>query len=240
MGPEVNLAALSFPQLTDARREVLTALAKISGHADAHSVLGVGASLGEEVRRNTELERLPAAPAHAVYSGVLYDALGYAGLTRTQKNKADAAVVVISALWGAVRFADAIPAYRLSMSVDLPGTGKLTAFWRSRLAPVLDEHAGGSLIVDCRSSSYAAVWPGAPGRSVAVDVLQERDGKRVVVSHFAKHTRGELARHLLTRRGKQPDTPERLLHAASERWTCELVPASGRKQARLKIVLPEG
>lgn len=238
-GHPFDPGSLVFPELTDARLEVISSLAKVSAHADAHAVLGVGASLAHEVQRNVELLDAPAAPAHTVYSGVLYDALGYRSMTPTQRRKADAAVVVISALWGAVRFSDAIPAYRLSMSVDLPGTGKLTAFWRKQLAPVLDSHAGDSLVVDCRSSTYAAVWPGPVERTVAVNVFQERDGKRTVVSHFAKHTRGELARHLITRRGRQPQTPEQLLRAAAERWTCELVPGKGKKGPQLNMVLAD-
>lgn len=237
-GLPLDLASLAFPELTDARLEVLTALAKASAHDHAHAVLGVGASLAKEVRRNTGLREAAAAPAHSVYSGVLYDALGYRSMTRVQKMKADAAVVVISGLWGAVGFADAVPAYRLSMSVDLPGVGKLAPFWRKRLSAILHERSGDSLIVDCRSSTYATVWSGTPERTAAVNVFQERNGKQTVVSHFAKHTRGELARHLLTRRGKQPATPEQLLQAASERWVCELVPATARKAAQLNIVLP--
>jgi cytoplasmic iron level regulating protein YaaA (DUF328/UPF0246 family) len=238
-GRPLDLASLAFPELTDARSEVLAALSKVSAHGDAHAVLGVGQSLAEEVRRNTELREAPAAPAHTVYSGVLYDALAYRSMTPAQKRKADAAVVVISGLWGAVGFADAVPAYRLSMSVDLPGIGKLAAFWRRRLAAVLDDRAAESLVVDCRSSTYATVWPGPPERTVSVNVFQERNGRRTVVSHFAKHTRGELARHLLTRRGKQPASAEQLLRAASERWTCELIPAASRKTARLNVILAE-
>ena len=238
-GRPLDLASLAFPQLADARSVVLTALSKVSAHDDAHAVLGVGGSLSEEVRRNIELREAPAAPAHAIYSGVLYDALGYRSMTEVQKRRADAAVVVVSALWGAVGFADAVPAYRLSMSVDLPGIGKLAAFWRKRLAAVLDERAGDSLIIDCRSSTYVTVWAGPPERTVGVNVFQERNGHRTVVSHFAKHTRGELARHLLTRRGRQPGTAEQLLRAASERWTCELVQATPRKAAQLNIVLSD-
>jgi len=59
-----------------------------------------------------------------------------------------------------------------------------------------------------------------------------------VVSHFAKHTRGELARHLLSRRAKAPGTPEQLLKAASEVWTAELVEGTARKPHALSIILP--
>ncbi len=239
-GSAVDLASMSFPELTAARHSVLTALMKVSAHEDAAITLGVGPSLADEVTRNTGLLHAPAAPAHAIYSGVLYDALGYRRMTPTQRRKADGAVVVMSGLWGALGFSDAIPAYRLSMTVELPGVGKLTTFWRRQLQHVLAERSAGSLIVDCRSSSYASAWAGPPERTVAVNVFQERNGKRTVVSHFAKHTRGELARHLLTRRGNQPGSADQLLSVALERWHAELEPAKGRKAAQLNLVLPGG
>lgn len=238
-GGPVDLGALCFPELTGARAEVLSALAQASRHPDAHSILSVGASLGAELRRNTSLRDQPAAPAHNIYSGVLYDALGYRTLTAAQKLRAQKAIVVISALWGAVAFGDRVPAYRLAMSTALPGTGKLTAFWRGRLAEPLGARSGSGLVVDCRSSSYAAVWAAPVDRTAAVNVYRERNGRRVVVSHFAKHTRGELARHLITRRGRVPATPDQLLRAARERWRAELQRATARRAAQLDIILAD-
>lgn len=238
-GTPVDLATLSFPSLTQARQEVTAALALVSGEPDALDQLGVGASLVHEVSRNTRLAHEPAAPAHSIYTGVLFDALGYHGMTATQKRKADAAVVIVSGLWGAVGFADRIPAYRLSMSVGLPGLGKLASFWKPKLAEAVAEHTAGHLLVDCRSSTYAAAWVPHPEQTVAVNVFTERDGVRKVVSHFAKHTRGELARHLLTRRGKAPETPAQLAKAAAEKWIVELVPGTPRKAHALNIILTD-
>lgn len=228
---------LHFPDLTDARKKVLAALADASSADDAHAVLGVGPSLAAEVRRNTVLHDEPCAPAHRIYSGVLYDALGYAEMTPAQQAKADAAVVVISGLWGALGFSDPIPAYRLSMAVKLPETGKLATFWKKHLGGVLDEYSAGHLVVDCRSSTYSAAWAPEPSMAAAVNVFQMRNGKRTVVSHFAKHTRGELARHLITRGGDDPATAEQLLAAAQEKWDAELVPATARKPFQLNIIL---
>lgn len=237
-GPVFDPNLLHFPELNDARKQVLAALAEASTAEDAHTVLGVGSSLAAEVHRNTVLAEQPCAPAHRIYTGVLYDALGYASLTAAQQRKADDAVVVISGLWGALGFADPIPAYRLSMAVKLPETGKLAAFWKKHLAEVLADHARGQLVVDCRSSTYAAAWAPEPAAAASVNVFQVRNGKRTVVSHFAKHTRGELARHLLSRTGTDPQTPEQLLAAASEKWEAELVPATARKPYQLNIILP--
>ncbi|MDN5825025.1 MAG: peroxide stress protein YaaA [Micrococcaceae bacterium] len=237
-GPAYDAETLAFPELSADRAEVLQALAAVSGQEDALEVLGVGASLAGEVTRNIALLLYTEAPANEVYTGVLFEALGYHSLTAAQRRTADASVVVVSALWGAVGFADRIPAYRLSMSVKLPGIGKLANWWKSRLNPVLGERAGDGLVIDCRSSTYAAAFTPPPQNTVAVSVFQLRGGRRKVVSHFAKHTRGEVARHVLARRSA-PGSPEALLKAVQEKWDAELVPATAKKAHQLNIILPE-
>ncbi len=237
-GDAADWTTLSFPALNSARAKVLDALGTVSAHEDALALLGVGPSLSADVERNTRLHAEPAAPAHQVYSGVLYDALGYDSLTRAQRTKADNSVLVVSALWGAIRFADRVPAYRLSMATSLPDVGRLASFWRPLLNDALAGATGGELLVDCRSSTYAAAWTPPPEQTVAVNVFTETAGVRKVVSHFAKHTRGELARHLLSRRGKAPQTPAQLQKAAAEKWPAELVGGTARKPHTLNIILP--
>ena len=234
----MDWTSLSFPVLNTYRAKVLDALGTVSAHEDALALLGVGSSLRDDVVRNTRLHAEAAAPAHQVYYGVLYDALGYKSMTPAQRRRADESVLVISALWGAIRFADSVPAYRLSMSTALPDVGRLASFWKPQLTDALGSVAEGHLLVDCRSSTYAAAWAPPPAGTVTVNVFTEVNGVRKVVSHFAKHTRGELARHLLTRRGKAPATPEQLLTAAAEKWQAELVPGTARKAHALNIILP--
>ena len=237
-GDAVDWATLSFPDLNTCRAKVLEGLGTVSAHEDALALLGVGATLRADVERNTRLHAEPAAPAHQVYSGVLYDALDYDSLTPAQRTKADTVVLIISALWGAIRFGDRVPAYRLSMTTALPDVGRLASYWKPQLTNALAAATDGELLVDCRSSSYAAAWAPPPARTVAVNVFTEVNGVRKVVSHFAKHTRGELARHLLTRRGKAPQTPAQLQKAAAEKWTAELVEGTARKPHTLNLILP--
>ena len=78
--------------------------------------------------------------------------------------------MVISALWGALRLDDRIPAYRLNMCGRLPGLGHLPDVWRAPLGDVLHAAAGRRLVVDFRSSEYATAWrptAGVPCASVA-------------------------------------------------------------------------
>jgi cytoplasmic iron level regulating protein YaaA (DUF328/UPF0246 family) len=223
-GRSVNLDTMSFPGLNPVRESVLESLAKVSASGEALDVLGAGSSLAAEVERNTRWRTEPAVPVSELYSGVLYDALGYATLPAGTKRRAGARLVVVSAAWGALRMTDRVPPYRLSMSTTLPGLGPLASVWRDPLAAELSAVAGNGVIVDCRSSTYASAWrpTGAQAeRWVSVSVVRERNGVRSVVSHNAKHTRGLVARHLLES-GKDPGTPKALRTLIGERWRAEL------------------
>jgi hypothetical protein len=216
-GPAFDLDALGAPQLRPMRQKVLDALVETSARPDAVGVLGVGASLGPEVARNTMLPVAPTARAATVYSGVLYASAGLADLTGRARTRALTSVRTVSALWGLVSPADPIPAYRLAMGTDLPGLGPLASAWRDALGAVLDPLAAGRLVVDCRSAAYLAAWRPPHGTDwVAVRVERELDGVRSVVSHHAKHARGVLTRHLLVRDGHPPRDADDLAGAAHE------------------------
>ena len=223
-GRAVDLSTLSFPELGSTRENVLDTLAKVSASADAYGVLGAGVSLKDEVERNTRWRTEPAVPVSELYSGVLYDALGYNTLSAGSKRRAGARLLVVSAAWGALRMSDRVPPYRLSMGTTLPGLGPLASVWRDPLSAALDAAAANGVIVDCRSSTYAAAWRPTGGQAskwVAVSVVRERGGVRSVVSHNAKHTRGLVARHLLES-GKDPGTPKSLHKLVADRWNAEL------------------
>ncbi|GIG39975.1 YaaA family protein [Cellulomonas phragmiteti] len=212
----LDLASLSHPGLTPLREKVIDALVEVSARPDACEVLGVSPGLAEEVARNVALRRAGAARASRVYSGVLYGAAGLDRLTPAARARAVTSVRVVSALWGVLTVDDVVPAYRLAMGTDLPGIGLLAAAWRGPLGVELTARVDGDLVVDCRSAAYRAAWTPPPGtRWVDVRVLREVDGRRAVVSHHAKHTRGVLTRHLVTRRGREPRDADELAHAAS-------------------------
>ncbi len=240
-GRRLDLDRLSFPELGPTRDAVLDALIGVSARDDALEVLGVPQGARSQVEANVELRSAPTLPVSALYTGVLYDALDLSTLDTAAKRRASRRLVVVSALFGALRPSDRVPAYRLSMDVGVPGIGTLAATWRQPLDRVLPTAAGRGLVVDLRSSTYAAAWrPTGPlaERTVAVHVVREENGTRSVVSHMAKHTRGLVARHLLET-GLDPRTPEALADAlAAAAYCVELdCPRPGRPR-RLEIVEP--
>ena len=203
-GKPLDLETLSFPALTATREQLLESLVALARRDPqrALAVLGLSPRQLDEVARDAVLETAPTATAAKVYSGVLYEALDLTTLDGPAKRRAQRQLVVASALFGALRVGDRIPAYRLSGDSSLPGLGPVSTLWRDPLAVVLAEAAGRSLVVDLRSGVYAAMWKptgDVASRTVAVRVLQELpDGTRKVVSHFNKATKGRLLRHWLT------------------------------------------
>jgi hypothetical protein len=218
-GAPLDLAALSFPALNPHRERLIRALVALGSsrnRARARAVLGLPPGLDGELDRDAALLTSPAAPAAEVYTGVLYEALGLATLDRGARARAHRRIVTVSALWGAVRPGDRIPAYRLAADVRLPRVGGLAPFWRAPLGSALEEAAGTGLLLDLRSSPYAALWrpTGAVAeRTVGVRVIDPATGK--VVSHFNKATKGRLVRALLEAKA-DPRTERDLVHALRE------------------------
>jgi len=202
---------LGFPALDDARTRVREALVDLCrGDPDvAATTLGIGHTQRHLVDLNAALPDAPTARADRVYTGVLYDALGAATLSPGGKRRLGTRVAVTSSLFGLVRPGDRIPAYRLSGDTTLPGLGPVSGVWREVLGPAVAAARGDGLLVDLRSTTYAAFWrpPAAIARRVAtVRVLHEADGRRQVVSHFNKATKGRIVRAVLED-GRNPRTP---------------------------------
>ena len=191
----------------------------------AMQVLGLGPTQADDVRRNADLFDAPTTRADALYTGVLYEALDLASLDPAARRRASRWIGVISSVFGLVRPGDRIPPYRLAGGVNLPGLGVVSAHWRTALAPTVHDAAGNGLVVDLRSTTYAAFW--RPDHDLAhrlatVRVLHEVGGRRSVVSHFNKATKGRLVRALLDA-GANPRTPAALADVIRDLgWKVEL------------------
>ena len=211
-GAPVDVSELPFPGLGKTRERLLDVLSRLT-FPRALKYLDIGPGLEEEARRNLTLRDAPAAPAHEVYTGVLYEHLGLGSLHAPN-------VLIASALWGFVRPSDRIPAYRLSMGATLPRIASLPALWRDPLRKAVPDEG---LIVDMRSGSYIAAFK--PKAATVVGVRAFVDGK--TISHMVKATRGDVARILLTS-GETPETPEDVASLARQSGLSVELSGSGR------------
>jgi uncharacterized protein len=241
-GKPLDDAALSFPVLTEARTSVREALVGLCTDDPERAATVLDLSLGQRdlVDLNAGVASAPTARADRIYTGVLYDALGFETLSPAAKRRAGSRVAMVSSLFGLVRPGDRIPAYRLSGDAVLPGVGSVAGVWRAALGDAVTEAVGSGLLVDLRSSTYAAFWrpPVTLGRKVAtVRVLHEVAGRRQVVSHFNKATKGRLVRDLLED-GRDPRSPAKLAEVLADLgWTVELETSS--KGSRLDVIVSE-
>lgn len=197
-GPSLDLAGLSSPELNPVRQQLLNALNKLSGTKNAANVLGLGPKLREELKHNQRLLQAPTARADAIYTGVLFSELDPSSFEADARTRLSERVAIASALFGLVRPDDQIPAYRMSGSVTLPRLGTVSSRWKPVLPHTISGLADGGLVVDLRSGTYVALGkPEKHVESATIRVLHEANGKRSVVSHFNKATKGRIVRRLL-------------------------------------------
>jgi cytoplasmic iron level regulating protein YaaA (DUF328/UPF0246 family) len=222
-GRTVALEDLSFPTLQPTRRRIAEALIETSSHPDALEWLHVRPTLVPEVARNTRLFELPAMPVLDVYTGPLHEGLDASRLSAIAAAQAEHSLLVTSALWGALRPADRIPPYRLSLHARLIGMESLKSSWQEVLPHVLAEAAGDDgVVVDLRSPSYqAAGMPAGLGdRTVTLRVAQGPCGQRIG-DVIAKRVRGEAA-HRLLESGADPSDAPALVDVLADRWPVRL------------------
>lgn len=158
--------------------------------------------------------------------------------------------LVFSALFGPVRLTDLITPHRLSGSVKLPGQGSVASIWSKALKELLTQQLSGHVVVDLRSSECGAMYRPTRGSdclllNIGVAKVNPATGKRSVVSHWAKHTRGLLAGALLEAvagaqlSGSEGDVDEILQVAAALEGVreVEITPLDARGQAKVTLVL---
>lgn len=213
--------------IDDSREQVLLGLDRLLAEAEprkAARALGLPASVAAAaLADNRRVRTAPTMPALDRYAGVVYDGLFLQPLSAAARTVANREVLVFSGLFGVLRGGDPVPAYRVAAQATLPGVGVLVRFWRARLdavtAPLLDQ----GLVIDLRSTDYAAMWQPdrrgpLVGRLVSVRVLSPRpDGTLGVVSFASKLAKGRLTAALLERRAA--GQPVRTVADIAAAWT---------------------
>lgn len=255
--------------LTQTRRQLIDDVQNTALLADATQIFKLGPKNAHEISQNLEIYDAPALAAWQLYDGVLYEAAKFEqifsygacaqdGQGQGQGNQPQGSgqgqleelTLVFSALFGPVRLTDLITPHRLSGSVKLPGQGSVASIWSKALKELLTQQLSGHVVVDLRSSEYGAMYRPACGGecltlNIAVAKVNPATGKRSVVSHWAKHTRGLLAGALLRAvaggqlAASDGDVDEILQVAAGLEGVkeVEITPLDARGQAKVTLVL---
>jgi cytoplasmic iron level regulating protein YaaA (DUF328/UPF0246 family) len=202
----------TFPELAEARQDVADALAGVQA-AHAGALLGVGGPhLDRAIEANRSILGAPWLPAAERYTGVVHLAAGLTDLPARAAGR----VVLLSALLGAVGLADPVPDYRLKMGARLPPLGRVSAWWRPRLDPVLGARCSGRVVVDLLPNEHGVAFDPTPYATRVVRARFLKGGR--IVGHEAKRAKGLLARHVLLAGG---DPVDAALSFADEGWAID-------------------
>jgi len=223
-GRPLALDELSFPELTPLRARILDALIETSAGPDAFERLFERPTMAAHIARNTRLLELATQPAAQVYAGPLHAGLGLVSLSAASAERAERSVMITSALWGALRPSDRIPAYRLRVWSNLVGMDRLEPMWRTILPGLFARIAGpDGVVFDLRPPSFQALGmpTGLSDQTVSLRIDYADDTGGRIGDVLAKRIRGEAARHILES-GSDPADPDALADVLAERWPVRL------------------
>lgn len=142
-------------------------------------------------------------PAVFAYAGDVYTGLDIKSLAKKQLKLAEERILILSGLYGIVRAFDGIKPYRLDIAASLENNqGKtLYPYWKEKITKALIQLTSTSeIILNLASDEYskAVDWKQIPIQVINVSFLNEKAGKRKVVSYDAKKARGVMAKLILT------------------------------------------
>lgn len=142
-----------------------------------------------------------------VYNGLDARTLDAQGLAWAQDH-----LRILSGLYGLLRPLDRIQPYRLEMGVRLKTErgNSLYDFWGDKPAKALNAAAEGQAdrtLVNLASQEYfgAVDARALKLRVVTCHFKEEKDGERRIISFYAKHARGRMARYAIDQRVEQAE-----------------------------------
>lgn len=145
----------------------------------------------DEVERYKEsLKEKPTMKAIQRYNGVAFDAIEYAILTKEEQTYIDENVILFSNLFGPIKANDLIPDYKYKQGAKLPNLAVEKSYLEN-FTSSLDEYIGEE-IIDLRAGHYEKFYKVKNANVLTFKFI--KDGK--VISHWAKHYRGALLKHL--------------------------------------------
>lgn len=136
------------------------------------------------------LKDKPTMKAIQRYNGVAFDALGYESLDKKEQEYIDTNVILFSNLFGPITAKDLIPDYKYKQGAKLPNIN-VEKFYNENFTTSLDSFCEDE-IIDLRAGFYEKFYKVKKAKVLTFKFI--KDGK--VVSHWAKHYRGIVLKHL--------------------------------------------
>jgi cytoplasmic iron level regulating protein YaaA (DUF328/UPF0246 family) len=202
--------ATTTPRFLDQADELIAVMRNWSETeiADLMKVSPKIAKLNAERFSSWSRESGEAQAAADMFDGDVYKTLEMATLDDGTRAEATRRLRILSGLYGLLRPADDVCAYRLEMGRKVPGhsAGTLYKFWGTKIANALVEDAADvqtNIVLNLASDEYSkSVDRATLGelRFISPRFEEDRKGVRKMISFSAKRARGAMARWALENR----------------------------------------
>ncbi len=181
-----------LPELFEKREEIFKIYEKLLADLSIEELSKwFGLKKLEEVKRyKKSLLLKPTMKAIQRYNGVAFDAIQYNSLKKEEQNYIDENVLLFSNLFGPIKASDLIPDYKYKQGAKLSKI-VVEKFYMDAFTKALDKYIGDE-VIDLRAGYYEKFYKVKNANVVTFKFI--KDGK--VVSHWAKHYRGVLLKHL--------------------------------------------
>lgn len=148
-------------------------------------------------------------PALFAFKGTVFKALAPNGFNREELLFAQDNLIILSALYGALRPFDGIVPHRLDMNTPLKhdGNTSLGAFWKKPVTQWFENLLGeNEPILNLASREYDRLFTtgSLKNRVITLDFLEQKAGRLKTVPVHAKQARGLFLREIIRTRPPEP------------------------------------
>ena len=200
----VETSISSKPIFADQALNINNTIKNLSA-PDLSSLMNISPKLSElNWSRNQEFQKIDSKDKEAIFAfnGDVYDGIDANTINKSNHEKLQNSLRILSGLYGILKPFDKIKAYRLEMGtkISINGSKNLYDFWKENVTKSLvNEVNENDIIVNLASNEYFSVIDQSLISNTIVNPQFKdfKNGKLKIISFYAKKARGLMTRFLI-------------------------------------------
>ena len=200
----VETSISSEPVFADQAFKINNTIKNLSA-PDLSSLMSISPKLSElNWSRNQDFQKIDSKEKEAIFAfnGDVYDGIDANSIDKSNYEKLQNSLRILSGLYGILKPFDKIKAYRLEMGtkISINGSKNLYDFWKESVTnSLIDEINENDIIVNLASNEYFSVIDKSliPNTIVTPQFKDFKNGKLKIISFYAKKARGLMTRFLI-------------------------------------------
>ena len=200
----VETSISSEPIFADQAFKINNTIKNLSA-PDLSSLMSISPKLSElNWSRNQDFQKIDTKEKEAIFAfnGDVYDGIDANSINKSNYEKLQNSLRILSGLYGILKPFDKIKAYRLEMGtkISINGSKNLYDFWKESVTnSLIGEINANEIIVNLASNEYFSVIDKSliPNTIVTPQFKDFKNGKLKIISFYAKKARGLMTRFLI-------------------------------------------